>query len=77
MAAQPPHTGAYNLSGLLIAEGTYLAVLAMKLAVYLMTGFMVLLAEALHTLSDIFITSLLLLAAVWSRRQADAKYMFG
>jgi len=29
----------------------------MKLAVYFATGFMALLAETLHTLSDIFITS--------------------
>jgi cation diffusion facilitator family transporter len=34
-------------------------------------------AEALHTLSDIFIAGFLLVAAVYSRRQADATYMFG
>jgi cation diffusion facilitator family transporter len=69
--------GAHNLRGLWVALGTYFGVFAMKLGVYFVTGLMVMLAEALHTLSDIFITSLLLLAALWSRRRADATYMFG
>jgi cation diffusion facilitator family transporter len=38
---------------------------------------MVLLAEALHTLSDIFISSFLLIALLWSRRKADEVHMFG
>jgi cation diffusion facilitator family transporter len=60
-----------------VALAVYFGVFALKLAVFFATGITVILAEALHTLSDIFITSLLLLAAVWSRRQADAAYMFG
>ncbi|KAB2912911.1 MAG: hypothetical protein F9K29_17540 [Hyphomicrobiaceae bacterium] len=38
---------------------------------------MALLAEAMHTLSDIFISGFLLVAAMCSRRQADTTYMFG
>jgi cation diffusion facilitator family transporter len=38
---------------------------------------MVLLAEALHTASDLFISGFLLIALVWSRRKADAVHMFG
>lgn len=49
----------------------------MKLAVYIMTGVMALFAEALHTLSDIFVSSFLLVAIIWSRREADEVHMFG
>jgi len=38
---------------------------------------MVLLAEALHTLSDMFVSGFLLLALIWSRRKADEIHMFG
>lgn len=38
---------------------------------------MALFAEALHTLSDIFISGFLLLAAWYSRRAADEPHMFG
>src|SRR5512132_1755234 len=55
----------------------YVAVFALKLGAYFVTGVMVLLAEALHTLSDIFISSFLLIAVVWSRRKADQVHMFG
>jgi cation diffusion facilitator family transporter len=34
-------------------------------------------AEALHTLSDIFVSGFLLVAAVWSRKKADKVHMFG
>jgi divalent metal cation (Fe/Co/Zn/Cd) transporter len=52
-------------------------VFAAKLAAYFATGVMALFAEALHTLSDIFISGFLLVAAVYSRRKADERYMFG
>lgn len=38
---------------------------------------MALLAEALHTLSDIFVSGFLLVAAIWSRKEADEVHMFG
>ncbi len=57
--------------------GVYIVIFAMKLAVYLMSGVMALLAEALHTLSDIFVSGFLLAAALYSRKKADETHMFG
>jgi len=66
-----------DIHGLKIALGVYFLVFAMKLVVYFMTGVMALIAEALHTLSDIFVSGFLLLAAYYSRRRADEVHMFG
>lgn len=55
----------------------YVVILAAKMAAYLASGVMAVFAEALHTLSDIVITAFLLVAATYSRRQADAVHMFG
>ena len=55
----------------------YVVIFAMKLAVYTVSGVMALLAEALHSLSDIFIAGFLLIAAFYSRRAADRVHMFG
>jgi cation diffusion facilitator family transporter len=66
-----------DLRGIVVALIAYVAVFALKLGAYFVTGVMVLLAEALHTLSDIFISSFLLIAVVWSRRKADQVHMFG
>ncbi len=70
-------TGSADLRGLKLALATYVVVFAMKLVVYFMSGVMALLAEALHTLSDILISGFLLGAAVWSRKAADQVHMFG
>jgi cation diffusion facilitator family transporter len=66
-----------DIRGLQLALGMYAVVLAAKLAGYWVTGVMALLAEALHTLSDIFISGFLLVAALYSRRQANETHMFG
>ncbi|MGD2164220.1 MAG: cation diffusion facilitator family transporter [Anaerolineae bacterium] len=66
-----------DIRGLQLSLGMYALVLAMKLVVYWMTGVTALFAEALHTLSDIFISGFLLLAAIWSRKEADELHMFG
>lgn len=66
-----------DLRGIVVALIAYVAVFALKLGAYFVTNVMVLLAEALHTLSDIFISSFLLIALVWSRRKADKLHMFG
>ncbi len=50
---------------------------AVKLTGYFLTGIMVLLADALHSLSDLFIYSFLLVALIWSRKKADEVHMFG
>ena len=55
----------------------YLVIFALKLVVYFMSGVMALLAEALHTLSDIFISAFLLAAVIFSRKKADATHMYG
>jgi len=66
-----------NVRALKLTVGIYVLVLAMKLAVYFATGIMAIFAEALHTLSDIFVSSFLLIASIWSRREADEIHMFG
>ncbi len=64
-------------AALRITLGIYAIVFAMKLAVWLATGVMAVFAEALHTLTDLIISTFLLAAAVWSRRSADEKHHFG
>jgi ferrous-iron efflux pump FieF len=66
-----------DVRSLKVALGAYIIVLALKLIVYFMSGVMSLLAEALHTLSDIFVSGFLLAAAYYSRKSADQEHMFG
>jgi cation diffusion facilitator family transporter len=66
-----------DIRSLKMALGAYVLVLAMKLAAYFITGVMALMAEALHTLSDIFVSGFLLVAAYYSRKAADQVHMFG
>lgn len=66
-----------DVRSLKVALGAYVIVLALKLIVYFMSGVMALLAEALHTLSDIFVSGFLLAAAYYSRKSADQEHMFG
>ncbi len=66
-----------DVRALKLTVGIYIIVLAMKLAVYFVTGVMAIFAEALHTLSDIFVSSFLLVATIWSRKEADEVHMFG
>lgn len=68
---------AEDVRGLQLTLGLYLLIFAMKLAVYFMSGVMALLAEALHTLSDIFVSGFLLVAALYSRKKPDETHMFG
>jgi cation diffusion facilitator family transporter len=55
----------------------YVLIFILKIAVYAMSGVMALLAEALHTLTDIFVAGFLLVAALYSRKSADQHHMFG
>ena len=66
-----------DVHALKLVVGIYALIFVMKLAVYFITGVMALFAEALHTLSDIFVSSFLLVAAIWSRKEADEVHMFG
>lgn len=66
-----------ELHALKLALGLYVVIFALKLLVYFLTGVLALLAEALHTLSDIFVSGFLLVAVVWSQKEADGVHMFG
>jgi cation diffusion facilitator family transporter len=66
-----------EVRALKLAVGAYILIFALKLAVYFVSGVMALLAEALHTMSDIFISAFLLIAIKWSRKEADEVHMFG
>lgn len=70
-------TATTETKGLKVALGIYAAVFVLKLSVWLASGVMAVFAEALHTLSDLFISAFLLGAAVWSRKTADEVHQFG
>jgi cation diffusion facilitator family transporter len=71
------HGAKEDLKGLKMSVALYVVVMLLKLGVYSVTHVMALLAEGLHTLSDIFVSGFLLAAALWSRRKADEVHMFG
>jgi len=63
--------------GLTAALVCYAGVLLLKVGAWWITGLFALLAEALHTLSDLVISGFLLMADRFSRRPADARYRYG
>jgi len=69
--------GSEDVRSLQLTVAVYAVVLAMKLIVYLMSGVMALLAEALHTLSDLFVSGFLLAAMYLARRAPDREHTFG
>ncbi len=71
---QAPGPSPLGLKAALIG---YAAVFVIKLVTWWFTGLFVLLAEALHTLSDLMISGFLLAADRFSRRPADARYRYG
>jgi cation diffusion facilitator family transporter len=66
-----------DVRNLRLTLGIYLLIFALKLGVYFSTNVMALLAEAFHTLADILVSGFLLVAAIYSRREADQVHMFG
>ena len=66
-----------DIRSLQLTVGVYALVLVMKLVVYLMSGVMALLAEALHTLSDLFVSGFLLAAMYFARKAPDRVHTFG
>lgn len=60
-----------------IALTSYLILVILQLATYFFTNILVLLAQALEMLSDVLISTFLLLSAYWSRKPADEFHMFG
>lgn len=57
--------------------GLYSAAFAIKLTGFFVMDIMVLLADALHPLSGIIISSFPLVGPIWSQREADEGHMFG
>ncbi len=55
----------------------YVVVMVLKLGAWWWTGVMALLAEGLHTLSDVFVSGFLLIALRWSRRKPDDTHQYG
>jgi len=66
-----------DIVSLKITVGVYILIFIMKFIVYFLSGVMALLAEALHTLSDLFVSGFLLLAIFYSRRKADKVHPYG
>lgn len=63
--------------GLKIALISYIFLFALQLTAYLMTGILVLFAQALEVLSDVMVSAFLLLSVIRSRKPADEIHMFG
>jgi len=63
--------------GIKIALVGYLILVILQLATYFLTGILVLLAQALEMLSDVLISTFLLISSYWSRKPADEFHMFG
>jgi ferrous-iron efflux pump FieF len=74
---KPSSDAEHEVRALRLSVVLYVVVLALKLGAYFYTGVMALLAEGLHTLSDIFVSGFLLLALMASRKKADDRHMFG
>lgn len=70
-----PTSEGKDMRALEMALAVYVVISVMKLVVYFMSGVMALLGEALHTLTDIFISAFLLAATGVSRRQPDQVHL--
>jgi ferrous-iron efflux pump FieF len=66
-----------DIKSLQITVGIYIIIFIMKFIVFLLSGVLALLAEALHTLSDLFVSGFLLVAILYSRRKADQVHPYG
>lgn len=75
MSSRHDHDGERRALELTLA--TYSIVFVAKLGVFWVTHVMAVLAEALHTLSDVFVSAFLLAAAVVSRKERDEDHPFG
>lgn len=63
--------------GIKLALLAYAILIAVQLATFLFTNILVLYAQALEMLSDIMVSTFLLLSLYWSRKPADEFHMFG
>lgn len=69
------HTGEKKI--LLMSTLSYTCIFFLKVGAYMATGFMALLAETLHTLTDMVLSGFLLVALIFSERRANETHMFG
>ena len=76
-ALETPESQADELRALQLTVALYLVVLVIKLGASFVSGVIALLAEGLHTLSDLFISGFLLAATYLSRKEADEEHMYG
>ncbi len=65
-----------ELRALQLAVGIYVFLFAIKLAAYFVTGALALLAESVHSLTDIVIALFVVLAYVYSRKTADEAHRY-
>lgn len=63
--------------GIKLALIGYSILVVLQLAAYSLTNVLVLLAQAFEMLSDVIVSTFLLLSAFWSRKPADEFHMFG
>lgn len=68
---------ARDMRSLKLSAVLYVIIFVAKLGVYFATSVMALLAEAMHTLSDVIVVGFLLLALRWSADEPDEEHMFG
>ena len=66
-----------ELRALQLAVGVYVFVFAIKLVAYFMTGVLALLAESVHSLTDLVMATFIVLAFVYSRKTADEAHQYG
>jgi cation diffusion facilitator family transporter len=72
-----PHAHGQRILSVRVALATYGVILVLKLAAWQMTGLLVLLAEAFHTMTDLLMTSFLLVAARLASLPPDEAHPFG
>lgn len=63
--------------GIKIALLSYLILVIVQLTAYFLTNVLVLLAQALEMLSDVLVSTFLLISTYWSHKPADEFHMFG
>lgn len=68
---------AADMRGMKIALVSSVIVVVLQLVVYFLTNILVMLAAAFDSLSDVLISTFLLLSSLWSRKAADETHMFG
>ena len=66
-----------DLRSLQITLPIYIIIFILKLSVYILSDVMALLAEALHTLSELFVAGFLLVAILYSRIKGDEAHQYG